>query len=74
MSGSKSTNLERSILTNVKAGRAAVDGLGEGKTLALAQHAVQELLMRGWLRLAGARSHVPFAVTPAGQAALETKP
>jgi hypothetical protein len=35
MSGSKPTDVERSILTNVKAGRAAVEGLGEGKTLAL---------------------------------------
>jgi hypothetical protein len=71
---SKPTEIERSVLANVKAGRLAVEGLGEGKTLALAQRAVQDLLMRGWLRLAGARSHVPFAVTPAGQAALETKP
>ena len=41
------TPLDAAILANVAAGRIAVHGLGSGKTLARAQHAVVGLLERG---------------------------
>ena len=66
------TPLERAVLENVKAGRLAVHGLGEGKVLARAQHAIVRLFEVRYLRRTASEDPLahPFVVTPAGIAAL----
>ena len=69
----KPSALERRVLTNVKEGWPAVSGLGEGKTLALAQHAVIALLERKWIDESPSDDPLAaaFVITKAGLAALE---
>ena len=64
------TKLERQIVENVRAGRPAVEGLGEGKVLAKAQHAIVGLLEVRWLEPTDSDDPLahPFVVTAKGLA------